>query len=155
MDDFRVPSRTPPSAPGSQPRKVAARVRPSHNGIPPQVFEPKDIDMLRSPTARLNDVCINSCAILLWYSQWDTSTQIAMLSTHDLPRIRYNAPDDVIWRNASWVRYWDKDTWVLPIHRPSVIGHWVLCVIRLSHKELHLFDSLGDRKPWPSDVKVS
>ncbi|KAG2056660.1 hypothetical protein BDR06DRAFT_970020 [Suillus hirtellus] len=76
-----------------------------------------------------------------------------MLSTHDLPCICYNAPDDVIWCNALWVHYWDKDTWVLPIHHPSVIGHWVLCVIWLSHKELHLFDSLNDRKPWQSDVK--
>lgn len=78
-----------------------------------------------------------------------------MLSTHDLPRIRYNAPDDVIWRHTSWVRYWEKDIWVLPIHRPSGIGHWVLCIIQLSTKELYLFDSMGDRTPWQSDVKVS
>ncbi|KAG0705804.1 hypothetical protein DFH29DRAFT_774590, partial [Suillus ampliporus] len=78
----------------------------------------------------------------------------AILSTHDLPRIRYNAPDDVIWRNSSWVCYWEKDIWVLPIHRQSGIGHWVLCVIRLSNKELHLFDSLGNRQPWQNDVKV-
>ncbi|KAG2159668.1 uncharacterized protein EDB93DRAFT_1236976 [Suillus bovinus] len=121
----------------------------------PEIFDPKDIGFLSSPTARLNDVCINSCTILLWHSQLTTSgAQCAILSTHNLPRIHYNVPDDVIWRNSSWVCYWEKDIWVLPIHHPSGIGHWVLCVIWLSNKELHLFDSLGNRQPWQNDVKV-
>ncbi|OAX32113.1 hypothetical protein K503DRAFT_702608, partial [Rhizopogon vinicolor AM-OR11-026] len=79
----------------------------------------------------------------------------ALLSSHDLPRIRYNAPDAVLWRNVSWTSYWEKDIWILPIHRPSNIGHWVLCVVRFSSKELHLFDSLAEKKPWKHDVKVS
>lgn len=79
---------------------------------------------------------------------------VATFSTHDLPRIRYNATDDMLWRNSSWTRYWEKDVWVLPIHRASNVGHWVLCVIYLSRKELHLFDSLAERKPWKHDVKV-
>ncbi|KAG2337312.1 hypothetical protein BDR05DRAFT_895445 [Suillus weaverae] len=99
---------------------------------------------------------MNNCAILLWCSQLNTSaTWCTMLSTHDLPQIHYNAPDDVIWHHTSWVRYWEKDIWVLPIHRPSGIGHWVLCIIQLLIKELYLFDSMGDRTPWQSDVKVS
>jgi Ulp1 family protease len=44
---------------------------------------------------------------------------------------------------------------MIPIHRPSDIGHWVFCAIHLTRKELHLFDSLGERKPWKNDVKVS
>jgi Ulp1 family protease len=79
---------------------------------------------------------------------------VAIFSTHDLPRIRYNAIDDMLWRNTSWTRYWEKDVWVLPIHRPSNVGHWVLCVIYFSRKELHLFDSLAEWKPWRHDVKV-
>ncbi|KAG2056566.1 hypothetical protein BDR06DRAFT_879577, partial [Suillus hirtellus] len=79
----------------------------------------------------------------------------AILSTHDLPCIYYNAPDDIIWHNTSWVHYWEKDVWVLPIHCPSGIGHWVLCIIQLSNEELYLFDSLGNRQPWQNDVKVS
>ncbi|KAG2737948.1 hypothetical protein P692DRAFT_201732194, partial [Suillus brevipes Sb2] len=78
----------------------------------------------------------------------------AILSTHDLPRIRYNAPDEVIWRQCSWTQYWERDIWVLPIHRPSHIGHWVFCAIYLPSKEFHLFDSLGDQKHWKHDVKV-
>lgn len=158
VDDFSPPLCIPPHEWGNLiPGKIIAWIRPSSNdGIPSQIFDPRDISFLSSPTARLNDVCINSCAILLWHSQLDASgVQCAMLSTHDLPRIRYNALDDVIWRNTSWIHYWEKDIWVLPIHRPLGIRHWVLCIIRLSDKNLFLFDSLGDRQPWENDVKVS
>ncbi|KAG1837517.1 hypothetical protein DFJ58DRAFT_718872 [Suillus subalutaceus] len=152
VDDFCVPSQEPGVL---DPAKIFARIRPSHDGIPRLEFDPKEIGILSSPTACLNDTCINNCAILLWCSQLNTSAaRCAILSTHDLPRIRYNAPDDNIWRHTMWIRYWEKDIWVLPIHRPSGIGHWVMCVIQLSTKELYLFDSMGDRTPWQSDVKV-
>ncbi|KAG1724163.1 uncharacterized protein EDB91DRAFT_1087579 [Suillus paluster] len=142
VDDFNVPLCIPMREPGILiPGKIVARVRPSsHDGIPRQIFDPRDIGFLSSPTACLNDLKTSGA-------------QCAILSTHDLPHIRYNAPDNVIWHNSSWVRYWEKDIWVLPIHRPLGIGHWVLCVIRLSNKELHLFDSLGNRQPWQNDVK--
>jgi hypothetical protein len=80
--------------------------------------------------------------------------QFAILSTHDLPRIRYNAPDDALWRNMSWTCYWAKEVWILPIHRPSNVGHWVLCVVHLRSKELHLFDSFAEQKAWKVDIKV-
>lgn len=133
------------------------RVRPAQDGFPLQVFEPRDMSLLARPTARLNDVCINSCAALL-YSEMLKSSHFrpcAILSTHDLPRIRYNAADDVLWRNTSWTSFWEKDTWILPIHRPSPVGHWVFCAIYFSTKELYLFDSLAERQAWKSDVKVS
>lgn len=131
---------------------VATRTTSATAPFPCQIFEPRDISFLASPTAFLNDICINGCAILL---QMDISNPtMAIFSTHNLPRIRYNATDDMLWRNTSWTHYWEKDVWVLPIHRPSNVGHWVLCVIYLSRKELHLFDSLAERKPWRHDVKV-
>ncbi|KAG1728250.1 uncharacterized protein EDB91DRAFT_1314088 [Suillus paluster] len=126
-------------------------LRPSMGGFPQQVFEPRDISFLASPTAYLNDVCINGCAMLL---QIDIPNPIvAIFSTHDLPRIHYNAADDILWRNTSWTRYWEKDVWIIPIHRPASVGHWVVCVIYLSRKEIHLFDSLAERKPWKHDLK--
>jgi hypothetical protein len=138
------------------PGTVATRICPSRDGFPRQIFEPKDIALIASPTACLNDVCINGCAVLLFSELKSVVTShCALLSSHDLPRVRYNASDDILWRNASWTSYWTKDVWILPIHRPSNIGHWVLCVIRFSSKELHLFDSFADRKPWKRDVKVS
>ncbi|KAG2739058.1 hypothetical protein P692DRAFT_20756820 [Suillus brevipes Sb2] len=133
------------------PPEVTTRTTSSTGGFPQQVFEPRDISFLTRPTAFLNDVCINGCAILL---QMDTpNPTVAIFSTHDLPRIRYNAADDILWCNTSWTRYWEKDVWVLPIHRPANAGHWVVCIIYLSRKELHLFDSLAERKPWKHDVK--
>ncbi|KAG1745519.1 uncharacterized protein EDB91DRAFT_1236381 [Suillus paluster] len=117
---------------------------------------PEDIVLLASPIALLNDSCINGCMVLL-YSEVvqlsPTVKQYALFSTHDLPRIQYNTPDDVLWRNMSWTCYWAKEVWILPIHRPSNVGHWVLCIVHLRSEELHLFDSFAERKPWKSDIK--
>ncbi|KAG1851783.1 hypothetical protein C8R48DRAFT_810421 [Suillus tomentosus] len=130
------------------------RDQPSRDGYPHQTFELKDIALLASPTACLNDTCINGCAVLLFSELKSVVTgHCALLTSHDLPRIRYNASDDILWRNISYTCYWEKDIWILPIHRPSNIGHWVLCVIRFSSKELHLFDSLAEKKPWKNDIK--
>ncbi|KAG2104683.1 uncharacterized protein F5147DRAFT_746521 [Suillus discolor] len=83
-----------------------------------------DISFLGSPTARLNDVCINGCAILLHDAHMSTpvAQHIAILSTHNLP------------------------LWILPIHRPAPVGHWVLCIIYRSSKEFHLFDSFAEER---------
>ncbi|KAG1724201.1 uncharacterized protein EDB91DRAFT_1239990 [Suillus paluster] len=131
VDDFRPPSQ---DSHVIMPGRVATRTTPSTRQFP----------------SLLNDVCVNGCAVLL---QMDMPDPSVVFSTHDLPRIRYNAADDMLWRNTSWTNYWAKDVWVLPIHRPSNIGQWVVCIIYLSRKELHLFDSLAERKPWKHDVK--
>ncbi|KAG2100644.1 uncharacterized protein F5147DRAFT_582024, partial [Suillus discolor] len=124
------------------PGTLTAQVRPPCDGFPHQIFELKDIDILCLPTAYLNDVCINSCTALLYSELKVLNVSCMILSTHDLPCIRYNAPDEVIWHQCSWTHYWEKDIWVLAIHRPSRIGYWVFCAIYLPFKELHLFDSL-------------
>ncbi|KAI6003806.1 hypothetical protein EDD15DRAFT_2360083 [Pisolithus albus] len=122
-------------------------------GFPRQTFLPDDIDILMSPTGRLNDTCINGCATLLYSTFRPTATSCAVLSTHDLPRIRFNAEDDVLWRNLSWTRFWEKPVWILPIHRPLPVGHWVLCTIRFRSRQLFLFDSFAEQKPWRNDIK--
>ncbi|KAG2125361.1 uncharacterized protein EDB93DRAFT_1244054 [Suillus bovinus] len=135
---------------------IRTRVRPARDAFPQQVFEPKDIGILASPTALLNDTLINGCAALLYSESLQVSPaveQYAILSTHDLPCIRYNASDDRLWRNISWTGYWAKDVWIIPIHRPSIVGHWVLCIVHLQSKEIHLFDSFAEQRPWKSDVK--
>ncbi|KAG2348192.1 hypothetical protein BDR05DRAFT_862938, partial [Suillus weaverae] len=65
IDNFCVPSKERLVI---VPGVVATRVRPRRDGFPRQVFDSKDIACLSSPTAPLNDVCINGCAALL-YSQ--------------------------------------------------------------------------------------
>ncbi|KAG0695531.1 hypothetical protein DFH29DRAFT_879985 [Suillus ampliporus] len=151
VDDLCVPVQEQDN---NVPNTLVTCIQPPRDGFPHQIFDPKDIKLLCSPTACLNDVCINSCAALL-YSELKTPTlSCTIFSTHDLPHIRYNAPDDMVWWNVSWTCYWEKDVWVLPIHRPSdSIGHWVICVIHVFNEELHLFDSLAEKKPWKTDVK--
>lgn len=130
-------------------------VRASVDGFPPQTFVPSDISILASPNSLLNDNCINSCAALLYSEFLPTAARCAILSTHDLPRIRYDADDDLLWRNTSWTQFWDKPIWVLPIHRSSPVGHWVLCTIDFPSRQIFLFDSLTEQPPWHNDIKVS
>ncbi|KIJ14126.1 hypothetical protein PAXINDRAFT_13039 [Paxillus involutus ATCC 200175] len=133
---------------------ITRRTQPATDGFPRLTFEPKDIEILASEEARLNDTCINGCAALLYSRCLSShSTQFAIFSMHDLPRIRYNASDNVLWRTTSWTRYWGKGIWIMPIHRPSSWGHWVLCMIDLASKRLMLFDSFAERKPWKNDIK--
>ncbi|KAH7905408.1 hypothetical protein BJ138DRAFT_1230003, partial [Hygrophoropsis aurantiaca] len=129
-------------------------VRPRRDGFPRQIFDTRDLAILASPTARLNDTCINGGAALL-YSHFlsPQARRCAILSTHDLPRIRYGASDDDLWRNSSWTEYWTKDIWIIPIHRPHPVGHWVLCTAYFSARELHLFDSFAEEMPWENDIK--
>jgi hypothetical protein len=96
----------------------------------------------------LNDSLINGCAALLYSESLQASPAVAqyvILSTHNLPCIWYNASDDVLWRNISWTCYWAKDIWIILIHRPAIIGHWVLCIVHLQSKELHLTNSFAEQ----------
>jgi Ulp1 family protease len=116
-------------------------------------FNERDIDILNSPSARLNDVCLNGGAAILQDSLSttfpNTSNRCALFSTFDLVRIRYKASDDDIWRNIRRSSYWLKTIWILPIHRPE---HWVLCIISVNSRELFLFDSFAAQHPWRREV---
>lgn len=78
---------------------------------------------------------------------------IAILSTHDLVLTKFGVPDDQIWRNTRKTEYWRKKVWVLPVHRPDA-HHWVMCVIYPNLKQINLFDSFAQHKPWNGDLKV-
>ncbi|KIK23456.1 hypothetical protein PISMIDRAFT_100547, partial [Pisolithus microcarpus 441] len=78
----------------------------------------------------------------------------ALFSTHDIPRIWYNATDDTLWRTMSWTNYWEKSMWILPIHRPSPCGHWVMCTIDIALRRLFLFDSFAEERPWKQEIQV-
>jgi Ulp1 family protease len=134
-----------------------ARVLHRPGDLATKYFDPPDLSRFRS-TRMLNDVCINGGAALLQdhLCRNDTaaySHRCAILSTHDLPRVRYGALDDDLWRNLRRTSYWDKDVWILPIHRPQAV-HWVLSVIDIRQHRILLFDSFAEAKPWRSDVQV-
>lgn len=144
----------------------AANTIPALANIRPQVlpangprsrvsYAVEDIARFVSPTAMLDDDCINGAALLLqshFINEYGSS-DIAILNTHDLVRVRYGATDDSLWRHARRSEYWKKGTWVLPVHRKDAL-HWVLCVIHPARKQLHLIDSLAERRGWFPDVKV-
>ena len=136
------------------PATMTTVIRPSMNGFPCQTYLPSDTDILASPQACLNDACINGCAAL-YLVFLPAVASCAVLSTHDLPCIRYNTNDKVLWRNVSWTRFWEKPIWILPVHRSSPVGHWVLCMIYFPCRQLLLFGSLAEQQPWRKDVKVS
>jgi Ulp1 protease family, C-terminal catalytic domain len=138
------------------PSEHRPRILLASGELPTYHFEQRDLDILKSPTARFNDVGINGGAALLhrfYLLRNKTSAErCALLSTFDLPRVRYNASDEELWRYIHRSSYWQKDVWILPIHRKSA-EHWVLCVITLREHQLYLFDSLAARRPWRQDVK--
>ncbi|KIK15558.1 hypothetical protein PISMIDRAFT_114996, partial [Pisolithus microcarpus 441] len=79
----------------------------------------------------------------------------AIFSMHDLPRICYNATtDDTLWKMMSWTKYWEKLTWILPIHCPSPCGHWVMCTINIVSQHLLLFNSFAEERPWKQEIWV-
>ena len=137
------------------PATMPTIIQASVDGIPQQTFHPSDMSLLASPQAQLNNTCINGCATLLYSAFMPTSVRCAVLSTHDLPRIRFHADNDSLWRNASWTHFWDKPVWIIPIHRSLPVGHWVLCTIDFPSRKLFLFDSLAQQKPWKHEIKVS
>ena len=111
----------------------AIRVRLPQDQFPGLIFEPCELAMLAGPTACLNDWCINGCIPLLFtLIQPVHTSQFAILSTHELPRIRHDVPDHDLWRATSRTEFWTKDLWIIPIHHPMPENHWVLCVADLS-----------------------
>jgi len=125
-------------------------------------FEPQDIVCFQSPTAQLNNICINSTAALLQYI-WNNTASIhegnsahcAIFSTFDLYMIQYNLSWSETWHRVWDLEYWKKDVWILPIHQKHPAEHWVLCIILVNSHELLLFNSFASRSSWDKDVKVS
>ena len=64
------------------------RVQQAQDGFPHLMFEANNYGCLTSPTAQLNDICINGCSALLYSQSLSlNAAQCAILSTHDLPRV--------------------------------------------------------------------
>ena len=133
----------------------AIRVRLPQDQFPGLTFEPRELAMLASPTACLNNWCINGWIPLLFtVIQPVHTSRFAILSTHKLPHIRHDVLDYDLWRATSCTEFWTKDLWIIPIHCPTPENHWILCVANFSRRKLCLFDSLAQQKPWESDIPV-
>ena len=122
-------------------------------------FTEADLRRFDSSTALLNDTGINGGAAVLQklfsgdHAHRNSSDRCTIFSTHTLPRIRYKAIDQELWRNMRRTEYWGRDVWVFPIHRPRQ-QHWVLAVAYVRSGEVYLFDSFAGCNEWKKDIPV-
>jgi hypothetical protein len=124
-------------------------------------METSDIDRLKSRTGRLTGFGVNGLAAALLNMFGDPESPdavhanlCAVLSTYDLVRVRYKASDDELWRHLHCTKYWDKQIWLIPIHRVEE-EHWVLAAVDIDQQQILFFDSLGVRsRGWRRDIRV-
>ncbi|KAF7367143.1 hypothetical protein MSAN_00974000 [Mycena sanguinolenta] len=142
---------------------LGQRVVVGVDGRPTHTIEVADLQRIATPTGRLNGFGLNGVAAALQsfigHSTYgDTAGTVAsaaacaVLSTYDLPRVRYKEGDDVLWKHVSPTRYWEKKLWLLPIHRPADV-HWVFVAVFIQDQQLYFFDSLGERRGWRRDLR--
>lgn len=68
---------------------------PSYGWLSVTDLPPRDTSILACPNVRLNETCINDCAAFLYSTFLPSTSPCAILSTHDLLRIRFHADADV------------------------------------------------------------
>ncbi|KAF8907605.1 hypothetical protein CPB84DRAFT_1843822 [Gymnopilus junonius] len=121
------------------------------------LFSEKELQMLSTWHALLNDICINGIAMILHDilaldpNRGCHVINSTIFTTYKLNRIRYKAPDPELWCNMHRTEYWTKETWILPIHRPAE-QYWVLAVLHLTWREVYLYDSLARNACWKRDM---
>ncbi|EFI28012.1 hypothetical protein CC1G_14504 [Coprinopsis cinerea okayama7 len=115
---------------------------------------PSSLDIMASPGAMLDEVCINSGAALLQHlfsdPQYPTaaySDHCALFSSFDLLAVRSQCSLLYTWDQTKHTEFWRKPLWILPINRRHP-DHWVVCAIYPAHRRILLFDSLATKQPW-------
>ncbi|KAF7331212.1 hypothetical protein MSAN_02440000 [Mycena sanguinolenta] len=111
-------------------------------------------------TERLNNFVLNGVAAALhaYFTRPDSfcrreAADCAVLSTFELVRTRYNCSDAQLWRGVYRTQYWNKSTWLVPIHRPTQ-EHWVLAVVAVPQQQIFFFDSFASKSGWRGDLKA-
>ena len=96
-------------------------------------------------------MCVNDGAILLQSHLSATqSNHIAIISTLALPTLE----DGALWRLARRSAFWQKNLWLIPIHRTVPYEHWVLGIADMTRQEIRYFDSIADENLWEQDIQV-
>ncbi|KAI0701749.1 hypothetical protein C8Q76DRAFT_633393 [Earliella scabrosa] len=127
---------------------------PDHT-LRPLVFSPLDIDRLR-PERWLNDDCVNGCAqlLVLHFGASNAGGNIAILHSFTMAQHRNGtSTDQAVWNSSRTARYWEKDIWIIPVHKPD-IQHWELAIVYLKECRIAYFDSLAHRTSWEHDAQV-
>ena len=120
------------------------------------ILTAESLSQLSSPTAWLNDDCINICAHLL-RSLFPArqNNNYTLLSTYVMADHHNPLEDDhCTWQNTYKTQYWAKVKWIVPIHHLKA-HHWVLCIVDHVSQHIDFFDSFGECKEWMKDIEVS
>ncbi|KAJ7627703.1 hypothetical protein DFH06DRAFT_1443350 [Mycena polygramma] len=136
------------------PRTIA-----SVQGRPKLRMEPEDICRISSPTGRLNNFGLNGLAASFLNvfghphaPTAATADRCALFNTFDLNRVRYKASDDELWKNVHHTAFWNKQIWLVPIHRRAE-EHWVLVAVAVHAQKLFFFDSFSQKSGWRRDLR--
>ncbi|KAF7290656.1 hypothetical protein MIND_01305900 [Mycena indigotica] len=89
-------------------------------------IDSEDLKRLQHRTRWLNNFCLNGVAALVMKNFASPDISCALLSTLDLHRVQYDTNDSVLWHHLAPTEYWNKELWLIPIHRRQQ-QHWVFC----------------------------
>ncbi|KAL0575864.1 hypothetical protein V5O48_006114 [Marasmius crinis-equi] len=105
-------------------------------------FRGPEFDRMDSPTAWLDEDCINGIAHLI--RERNTGVKCAFISSYTIPTLMKDGDYTGLWKTIRPSRYWTHDKWLIPIHSTSS-HHWALAVVKAKERQILLFDSFADR----------
>jgi hypothetical protein len=113
-------------------------------------------ERLASPTAWLNDECVNSVTALIQQQLLKSSNQYnandcAIFHSGVFRFVEQNSPDEKLWKVARRSRYWKRRFWLIPIHHDRT--HWCVALVKVKKGVVYLYDSYGrDYETFEGDV---
>ncbi|TFK18317.1 hypothetical protein FA15DRAFT_709976 [Coprinopsis marcescibilis] len=114
-------------------------------------FNRHQLQIFNDPTAWLDDDCINSGSVFLQHiSLHDSPASHAccILSSFLYRSVKFQSPDDELWRLVKHSQFWDRDVWIIPIHHVVPAKHWSLAFVHVRLRQIFIFDSLASRSSF-------
>ncbi|KAJ8076923.1 hypothetical protein AAF712_011238 [Marasmius tenuissimus] len=133
-------------------------VRLSRNPQVRHKFQARELAILENSTARLNEDCVNGCAILLQEQFSSMDTSVTVFSTFTIPSLMQKSSwTQAAWRVVQHTEYWSKRIWIIPIHSRTM-EHWAVAIVKADTREIILFDSFASKKflaEWLPKIQVT
>ena len=111
------------------------------------VFSRSDFVQLQKASSWLPGGSIDGCVMLIQHLFDDTSqSSCAIFPNYTWQAFVKGFSDDILWTSACRSRYWEKDTWMMPMNEGG--NHWVLGIVNISGGKVSIFDSIF----WKKDI---